>query len=429
MEQQNRMPIGPKIALIGASFFLPIAVLLMLMVNSMSASIEFAEKELAGSAVLRPLMGFQAAVHDYLEVAGCGAEATCAAQRETAKAVAESTLTLLDRQMASHGQILQFNPEGLNKRSRGGKDAAGLRSAWTRFSQADPAQPEFAAAYTDVADMTRTMITHAGDTSNLILDPDLDSYYLMDAVLIAAPQMQDRLASIEQLSRASKGSESDRLKLAVAAAMFAEADFGRLVASTNTAINEDPNFYGVSSTLRPRLEAPLVAVSDPAKKLLEALRNGGSGESTVKLAHETRKANFAYWNQASEELEALLKIRIGDYAGQRTRAILISGLAVLGASLLAFFLLQSITKPLEKLVRSLGPGATLLSGCVEKIAEVTQQQTPSAEEASIICEELNAHADDMRKAVLELARQVRGADAEEMASSAAGIQSAAGSQS
>jgi len=127
--------------------------------------------------------------------------------------------------------------------------------------------------------------------------------------------------------------------------------------------------------------------------------------------------------QASEELDVLLKARIDDYAGQRTRAVLISGLAVFGASLLAYFLLQSITKPLEKLVRSLGPGATLLSGCVEKIAEVTQQQTPNPEEANIICGELNAHADDMRMAVLELARQVRGAEADQLASNAAGIRS------
>ena len=418
------MPIGPKIGLIGASFFLPIAVLLVLMVDSMSGSIEFADKELIGNALLRPLMGFQAAAQDYLDAGpGCAAGAECAARRETAKAVAESTLALLDRETAANGRTLQFTFAGLNKRGRDGKDAAGLRSAWTRFAQADPANPEFAASYAAVTDVARTMITHAGDTSNLILDPDLDSFYLMDAVLIAAPQMQDRLASIVQISRGLANGDAERLKLAVAAAMFDEADLSRLVASTKTAINEDSNFYGVSSTLGPRLEASLAAVSDRSKQLLEAIRNGGSGETVAKLAAETRQANFAFWTQASEELDVLLKTRIRDYEGQRMRAVVISGLAVLGASLLAFFLLQSITKPLEKLVRTLGPGATLLSGCVEKIAEVTQQQTPSPEEASIICEELNAHADDMRMAVLELARQVRGADAEQLASNAAGIRS------
>lgn len=49
------------------------------------------------------------------------------------------------------------------------------------------------------------MITHAGDTSNLILDPDLDSYYLMDVTLIAMPQMQDRIARIGVDMRAHFG--------------------------------------------------------------------------------------------------------------------------------------------------------------------------------------------------------------------------------
>jgi hypothetical protein len=38
----------------------------------------------------------------------------------------------------------------------------------------------------------RDMITHAGDTSNIILDPDLDSYYMMDITLLALPQTQAR---------------------------------------------------------------------------------------------------------------------------------------------------------------------------------------------------------------------------------------------
>ena len=33
----------------------------------------------------------------------------------------------------------------------------------------------------------RSLMAHVGDTSNLILDPDLDTYYLMDAVLLKLP--------------------------------------------------------------------------------------------------------------------------------------------------------------------------------------------------------------------------------------------------
>jgi methyl-accepting chemotaxis protein len=48
---------------------------------------------------------------------------------------------------------------------------------------------------------------------------------------------------------------------------------------------------------------------------------------------------------------------------------------------------------------------------VERIAEASQSKNPSPEEAAIICEELNAHAENMRSAVLELARHVEGSSA------------------
>ena len=45
------------------------------------------------------------------------------------------------------------------------------------------------------------MITHVGDTSNLILDPDLDSFYTMDMTLVALPQTQDRNAGSSPLAQ------------------------------------------------------------------------------------------------------------------------------------------------------------------------------------------------------------------------------------
>jgi len=52
---------------------------------------------------------------------------------------------------------------------------------------------------------------------------------------------------------------------------------------------------------------------------------------------------------------------------------------------------------------------------VERIAETSQSRTPNPDEAAIICEELNAHAENMRKAVLELARHVDGSSSAQAA--------------
>jgi hypothetical protein len=92
----------------------------------------------------------------------------------------------------------------------------------------------------------------------------------------------------------------------------------------------------------------------------------------------------------------------------------------MGAALLSFFLMRSITRPLDEIVQSLGPGATLLAASVERIAESSKDPSAGPEEAGIICEELNAHAEKMRHVVLELARHVQGEDAESRLKAATG---------
>jgi len=46
----------------------------------------------------------------------------------------------------------------------------------------------------------RALVTRIGNQSNLILDPDLDSYYMMDTVLLKLPEAQTQLARLRRLS-------------------------------------------------------------------------------------------------------------------------------------------------------------------------------------------------------------------------------------
>ncbi|QCI78929.1 hypothetical protein E6W36_02935 [Hankyongella ginsenosidimutans] len=48
---------------------------------------------------------------------------------------------------------------------------------------------------------TITLIARVGDTSNLILDPDLDSYYTMDMVIAKLPTLVAALVSLNQSYR------------------------------------------------------------------------------------------------------------------------------------------------------------------------------------------------------------------------------------
>ena len=46
---------------------------------------------------------------------------------------------------------------------------------------------------------TIALITHVGDASNLTLDPDLDSYYLMNVLIFQGPELSEALAQARGL--------------------------------------------------------------------------------------------------------------------------------------------------------------------------------------------------------------------------------------
>ena len=201
----------------------------------------------------------------------------------------------------------------------------------------------------------------------------------------------------------------------------------RITGSTQTALNEDANFYGVSPTFGARMRPAMAAWNAASAHFASMLEKQAASTPIVVDAAEflaageqARRASFDYWNVAVAELDTLLHTRVSSYKSDRAMALIWAALATLGAALLSFVLMRSITRPLDELVQSLGPGATLLAASVERIAQSSKDPSAGPEEAEIICEELNAHAEKMRHAVFELAKHVQGANAESRLNAATG---------
>lgn len=396
----TKSSVRTKILLIAASFSLPLGVLLYLTVANINLRIDFARKELAGTAYLRPMAGLLENVQLHA-IEKPGSECVAAAER-----VASSLVPVAQAQQ-KYGTLLEFTEEGLRKRNRSHLSVESLEKQWQAIQAAGCHQAGDSHSKM-IADI-RAMITHAGDTSNLILDPDLDSYYLMDAVVIALPQAQTRFPVI--LAEGSQP-QPDKTKMAVYAAMSREADVERISGSVSTALNEDVNFLGVSPTLRGAVEPVLKRYEESATEFAKLMEKASKGDPDTKFQEVGKgamQASFALWAVAAGELDRLLQIRIEDSVNYRFLALLLAGIAIVGAYILSWVFMQSITQPLDGLIRSLGPGATLLSECVGRIASTGKRTSSDDVESQIICEELNAHAEDMRKAVYQLSIHVSGA--------------------
>src|SRR4029453_3351577 len=92
---------------------------------------------------------------------------------------------------------LKFTDAELKKRDRDHLHLSTIKGEWEQLkTKATTQNDEATKGVAHLIADTRGMIAHMGDTSNLILDPDLDSYYLMDITLLALPQTQDRLAQM-----------------------------------------------------------------------------------------------------------------------------------------------------------------------------------------------------------------------------------------
>src|SRR5258705_13976406 len=77
---------------------------------------------------------------------------------------------------SDNGRALKFTDEELQARNRANAAVSQISARWQAISA------NVKSLKTDQLDALendlRASIVHAGDTSNLILDPDLDSYYL-----------------------------------------------------------------------------------------------------------------------------------------------------------------------------------------------------------------------------------------------------------
>ena len=200
----QRLKVSQKLMLISIFFVMPDSVMLYLFITGINANIHFARLEQKGNEYQRPL-------EDLLELipraSRCWRSALADGERVAAEQMARKgsgrstrPLTTWRRSNRAHRRRTSNSPTKAWPSATASTYRPHIVAAeWEELKAAADRrsiEPALAARHLHLIADVRTMITHAGDISNLILDPDLDSYYLMDATLLALPQTQDRLAAV-----------------------------------------------------------------------------------------------------------------------------------------------------------------------------------------------------------------------------------------
>jgi len=362
-----RLNIGRKIFLMAAGFVLPIGVLAWLVVANINSSISTARLELMGDAYQRPLEALLRDIQMHqLLFDRCAGQGECLPRLTGLKDGISKELASLEEVNRLYGETLQFTPDGLAQRKRATATVQNLEKNWNELlaltSEPGPGKASTAvdAKYGEVVDIVKTMTTHMGDTSGLILDPDLDTYYLMCDTLVNLPLNQDRLAHVIALGRDAlargKVQEKDRTALAVYAAMMQQDDLDIITSNLQTALNEDQNFNGISPSFQANLPPAFKAYAEAQTKFIDLTNRIAASANPRVSADEyesagigARAASFHMWDVAIPEEDILLNMRIDAFAHRRWQALILSALALLVACFLAYRVMLNIIRPLHAL--------------------------------------------------------------------------------
>ena len=359
----SRLRISHKILISALVFALPILVLLFYMVTGFYDTIRFSRQEVWGMRILDPLERLSELLSEHqllvrLSIEGnTGLEGGINANSEKIEKAFSDLL--------SEGGRLEnvlLIDEGHMKAS--GVEQAYYRNIYKNWQELNASWKTLDnviqndARHEAVRQPIQVLVKKVGDTSNMVLDPDLGTTYLIDVALTSLPKTQERLSGftlyVESLLFKGFRSRDDVNKLVVSSA-FLENDLERIRESLSTALQEDKYFYGGSPSLQKNIPSALARYESSLVEFLVIGKLMASDPNYripvaeyLETAQRAVDAGSALRRVSMSELKTLIDKRISFFRKKAAAALSLSLAALFFAVIMVIFISRGITRPLRK---------------------------------------------------------------------------------
>ncbi|MFO0612553.1 MAG: methyl-accepting chemotaxis protein [Polyangiaceae bacterium] len=331
----NRLRYATKFIVIGLVLLIPFGALLQLQFAAASDSMAFSEKESVGVRYIEVARKFLLSIERrrILALAILRGETNYSGQLAAASTEADSSATALESLEAELGSKLKSTERWKQ-----------VKVAWAKLKSISSSDPEDVdAAHREVASLVLSLIGEdVGNSSNLILDPDLDSYWLMDAYVLKLPLLADTIARIAARDISAKGATDARALLDFGGPLQSARSTASDLVTVNlaTAIRETQNpAFGQSPTLRAAVEGPGASLRDMVESYVTAIADdtaaraaGGSAaniKTTTDQSLNTLSEIESLYAKIAPELDWLAKKRVSRYGAKRIQGLVVGGAAVL----------------------------------------------------------------------------------------------------
>jgi methyl-accepting chemotaxis protein len=310
----NRLRYPHKFLLIGVIFLAPLVVMGYFLIDEVNQRISFMEQERLGveyiAQLRKPIQDIQQ--HRGMSAAFLNGDASFRErmlQREAA----------IDAQFAGLRGVDQRLGSVLNT----GEKLTTLEREWSTLKRevTSYTAPQSFERHTALIEGLRDFITYVADTSNLILDPELDSYYLMDLMVARLPALTEGMGQSRAIGSgvAAKGGFTPQswAQLAIRVDRIREAEKA-LAYNLSTALRENAALTG--SLRQPGAQASETVAS--YTRLISGMLDSDQVNVTAAdiFDQSTRAidAVFGLFDVIVPTLDGLLTQRIADYNNIKT---------------------------------------------------------------------------------------------------------------
>ena len=357
------LKISQKLLLSILSFSVPILMLLYFTISGINDNINFARLEISGNRLLEPLIHLLVLVPQYqrLEMIAHTGDRSASNDSEVITNLIEKNLESLEKEAKALEEPLKITLTALQLDGMEEILPDKIAAQWQtlRNSQTNR-QEQLEQQYGDLNQNISGLITRIGNTSNLILDPVLDSYYLVDVVLSALPLAQQQVGEVllfgETLTSKAQLTNEARVKLEVYATSLQQADSDQIVQGIATSLKENKNFFGVVPSLQANIPPVENLYTSAVKKfsdrLIQFARSNRdiSNKDFFQQGEEVLRNGSELWTVASKELDKIIRLRIRHYENTRSIYLVLSLTALVVSSFFVFRVSREISARLSKVV-------------------------------------------------------------------------------
>jgi methyl-accepting chemotaxis protein len=271
-------------------------------------------------------------------------------------------LSALQAIQTKHGQTLEITEKTLENSKKNDISLQSIRRKWEALNNGLP-NAQALKECNELVQNLSAFVSFVADKSNLVLDPDLDSYYLMDVSTLAIPQTIQRANQLLPLLLSSSSSKDwsleERIQLGSFHSTFAQVDLPRIKTGIDTAISEDPNHYGSVPGLSESLYPLFTKYERSTEKLSLAAQSASlRGEkadtaSVFEFVQNYIQSASQLSENSSQRLQNMLEKRLSSHQTEFNLGLAGIFLIFATSCFYMFRLSRKIAKDLKKLSHSL----------------------------------------------------------------------------